>query len=226
MNERTGWCLILLLGCATLSCQVDKARSPEGASLAASSVLAEAQFGRADDRKISKSGGLWIRVDSVEESRRAVERIVSESNGRIEESRATEDKRVFLRCRVPASGLEAVMDAIASLGDVRGRDVASQDVTDEYLDLDVRLKNAITLRDRLRSLLGKASKVEEILAVEKELSRIQAEIESMQARFDRLKSQVEESTLAVTLERERVLGPLGYLGYAAAWFVEKLFVLE
>lgn len=118
------------------------------------------------------------------------------------------------------------MDAITTLGDVRNRAVASRDVTDEYFDLETRLKNAIAQRDRLRALLEKASKVEEILAVEKELSRIQAELESMQGRLDRLRSEVEESTLSVTLERKRVLGPLGYLAYGIGWCVEKLFVLE
>jgi hypothetical protein len=224
MIERAAWCFIVLLGCVTISCQM--ARSPEGAGPAASSVLGEAQFGPADDRKISRSGELRIRVDSLEESQRAVERIVGESNGRIEQSRTTEGRQVLLRCRVPASRLEAVMDAITILGDVRNRAVASRDVTDEYFDLETRLKNAIALRDRLRALLEKASKVEEILAVEKELSRIQAELESMQGRLDRLRSEVEESTLSVTLERKRVLGPLGYLAYGIGWCVEKLFVLE
>ena len=75
-------------------------------------------------------------------------------------------------------------------------------------------------------LLGKADDVSDVLAVEKELTRVQSEIESMQARFDRLKSEIELSVLTVTLERERILGPLGYIGYGVWWAFSKLFIVR
>jgi hypothetical protein len=65
-----------------------------------------------------------------------------------------------------------------------------------------------------------------VLAVEKEMNRIQSEIETMQARFDRLKSEVELSALSVDLERKRILGPLGYVGYGLWWALSKLFVIR
>src|SRR5690606_35284806 len=75
-------------------------------------------------------------------------------------------------------------------------------------DDEARLRNSIALRGRLQQLLDRANNVEEALAIEKELARIQAEIESMRARLDRMKSEVELATLSLTLERKRVLGPL------------------
>ena len=48
----------------------------------------------------------------------------------------------------------------------------------------------------------------------------------MQARLDRMKSQVELSALTVTLERGRILGPLGYVGYGLWWAFSKLFVIR
>lgn len=55
---------------------------------------------------------------------------------------------------------------------------------------------------------------------------MQSEIETMQARFDRLKSDVELSALSVTLRRRRILGPLGYVSYGLWWAFSKLFVIR
>lgn len=103
---------------------------------------------------------------------------------------------------------------------------ARADVTEQYSDLDTRLRNNLALRERLQQLLHRASDVEDVLAIEKELSRIQSEIETMQARFDRLKSEVELSALSVNLQRKRILGPLGYAGYGLGWAFSKLFVIR
>ena len=65
-----------------------------------------------------------------------------------------------------------------------------------------------------------------MLAIEKELNRLQSEIETMQAQVDRLESQVKSSTLSIHLRRERILGPLGYLGYGLWWTLSKLFVIR
>lgn len=93
-------------------------------------------------------------------------------------------------------------------------------------DDEARLRNSIALRGRLQQLLDRANNVEEALAIEKELARIQAEIESMRARLDRMKSEVELATLSLTLERKRVLGPLSYVGYGMFWALSKLFLIR
>jgi hypothetical protein len=118
------------------------------------------------------------------------------------------------------------MDLVASLGDEERRSSGATDVTDQYADLETRLRNDLALRDRLQELLKRADDVEDVLAIEKELNRLQSEIESIQARFDRLKSQIELSRLSVRLERKRILGPLGYLGYGLWWGLSKLFVIR
>lgn len=118
------------------------------------------------------------------------------------------------------------MDAVAALGSEQGRTVEAVDVTEQYADLEARLRNDRALRDRLQQLLERAKDVEDVLAIEKELTRIQSEIETMQAQLDRLRSQVELSALTITLERRRILGPLGYASYGLWWAVSKLFVIR
>ena len=71
-----------------------------------------------------------------------------------------------------------------------------------------------------------ATEAEDVLAIEKEPNRVQAEVETMQGRLDRMKSQIALSSLSVTLKRELVLGPLGYAGYGLWWAISKLFVIH
>jgi chromosome segregation ATPase len=118
------------------------------------------------------------------------------------------------------------MAAVAALGEEERRSVSAADVTEQYVDLETRLRNNLALRNRLQQLLSRASDVEDVLAIEKELNRIQSEIETMQARLDRLKSAVELSALSVNLQRKHILGPLGYVGYGLWWAFSKLFVFR
>jgi hypothetical protein len=200
---------------AVAGCAIDKARQPG----------AIAQASAPSERKLVRTGDLVVSVGSPEEASSKVERIVEEVGGHVERSTATQDA-VWLECRVPAPQLDQVMNAIGRLGDEERRSVSTADVTEQYSDLETRLRNNVALRDRLQQLLQRASNVEDVLAIEKELNRIQSDVETMQARFDRLKSEVELSALSVHLERRTILGPLGYVGYGLWWVVSKLFVIR
>ena len=118
------------------------------------------------------------------------------------------------------------MTSLESIGKVTSRRVSSEDVTEQYVDIDARLKTMIALRDRLRALLDKADNVKDVLAIEKELGRVQGDIDSMQARLKALKGKVDLASISVTIRRRRILGPLGYLFKGAWWAVEKLFVIQ
>lgn len=178
-----------------------------------------------DERKVVKSGAIELEVDSFESARAEIEQIVAEAAGFVEQS-TTGDERVTLQCRVPADQLEPLMDRISALGDLTSRSLTKTDVTDRYFDLETRLRNSTALRDRLRALLERADDVGDVVAVEKELTRVQTEVETLQAQFDRLKGQVSLSSLHVTLKRERILGPLGWIGYGVYWGFRKLFVIR
>ncbi len=66
----------------------------------------------------------------------------------------------------------------------------------------------------------------DILAIETELNRVQADIDSMQGRMKSLKGKVDLATIELTLNRAKILGPLGYLFKGLCWGVEKLFVIR
>jgi len=209
--------LCLTLAAFAIAC----ASTPEAATTA--------DFSRArsesPDRKIIRSGELAVTVSAPAESLVEVQRIVANAEGFVEGSNVREAS-VSVRCRVPAEKLDAIMDSIAGLGSEETRSVSAADVTEQHADLTTRLANNRALRDRLKLLLGRANNVQDVLAIEKELTRIQSEVETMQASLDRLNSQVALSELSVSLQRRRILGPLGYVSYGLWWAVSKLFVIR
>ena len=99
--------------------------------------------------------------------------------------------------RVPAGAFQGVVTELTKLGDVLKRDVVSEDVTAEYRDLEVQLQNQLALRDRFAKLLEKAQKVEDALAIEKELGRVTEEIERIKGRLKLLNDLASYSTITV-----------------------------
>ena len=179
----------------------------------------------ADARMIARSAHLELVVATPEEAGAEAERIVTGAGGLIEHSTARDDA-VQIQARVPAARLDEVLEALAALGREEHRSISAADVTEQHADLSTRLANARVLRDRLQQLVARAKDVKDVLAIEKELSRLQGQIERLQAQLDRLDSRVELSSLSLTLERAPVLGPLGHVGYGLWWALSKLFVIR
>ena len=99
--------------------------------------------------------------------------------------------------RVPAAKFDAAVAALAEMGTVTEKDISAQDVTETYVDLELRLRSAKVLLGKLEELLGKAKDVKGALAVEKELTRVREEIERMEGRLNRMKNEVAYATLSI-----------------------------
>lgn len=126
--------------------------------------------------------------------------------------------------RIPNSNLNRAIEDIGKLGKIVYKNVKGSDVTHEYRDLEIRLDNAERARQRYLELLRKAENVESALKVEKELERLNTEIDLLKGRLNRLSHLSEYSTISVTTKRKIRPGPLGYFFVGAYKLVEKLFV--
>lgn len=120
----------------------------------------------------------------------------------------------------------SIMDVVAGLGSEKRRTTTGTDVTDRYADLEARLRSTIALRDRLQQLLARAATLDEVLTLERQIARLQTDVDGLQSHIDRLKSQTTLASLSVSLDRKRVLGPLALVGNDLAWAVSKLFVIR
>lgn len=101
--------------------------------------------------------------------------------------------------RVPAARFSDAVAFVERAGEVVDRQLRAQDVTEELRDLNIRLDNEEKLRQRLQALLDKAEKVEDILKIEGELTRVTGEIEQTKGRLRYLEAQVAMSTVRVEL---------------------------
>ena len=106
----------------------------------------------------------------------------------------------YITVRVPSNTFKTALGKLEALGDVLHRDESVEDVTEVFYDLKIRLDNARAMRDRLEQLLAQAKDVKEALAVEKELARITAEIETMEGKLKRLRELIAFSTITVRFE--------------------------
>ncbi len=105
------------------------------------------------------------------------------------------------RLRVPAARFDEMLDAATKIGEVRSRSSTSQDVSEEYYDVEARIANHKKEEARLIELLAdKTGKLEEVLAVEREIARVRGEIERAEGRMRVLKDLTALSTVTITAE--------------------------
>lgn len=138
---------------------------------------------------------IGMAVFQVNESLDKVEAIARELGGFL----AKRDER-SITIRVPVARFDEAVKRLDAVGDVLQRNVAVEDVTAEYVDLEIRLKNARAVRDRLEKLLEKAANVEESVLLEKELGRVAGEIERIEGRLKFLRDRAAFSTITVTFQ--------------------------
>lgn len=137
-----------------------------------------------------------IVVKEIEASIKRTESLAIDFGGWVQEIRGDR-----ISIRVPVAKYQEVVKHIESLGRVAHRELQAADVTEEYIDLEARLKNAVAVRARLKALLEKAEDVKAAVEVEKELKRIGEEIERLQAKLELMKNRIAYSTISVTFER-------------------------
>ena len=101
--------------------------------------------------------------------------------------------------RIPSNRFRDAMRELEKLGALLSRAVQAEDITEEFHDLDVRLKTLQATRKRLEELLQKAANIHEVLEVEEQLARVTGEIDRSEGRLRFLQSHASLSTITVTL---------------------------
>lgn len=155
-------------------------------------------------RMLTRTGRVTIRVDKLDAGMRAVRTIAQRVGGYVagESVQAGENelRQGTLQLKVPSARFDEALAALNGVGKVESAEVTSEDVGQEYVDVNARLANSRRLEQRLLTLLEtRTGKLEDVLAVERELARVREEIERMTARVQYLQQQVAVSTLTVTV---------------------------
>ena len=222
--------LLVLVGLTCAGCAAASADRFETASFAESApamasedLSAEQQEadGAVEMRQIIANANISLVVKETETAMASVEQIASDlggylsdvelSKGRYEQ---TEELRGSMTLRVPSDSLEEALERLQALAtDVHYLNIERQDVTDQYSDLDARLRNLRATETELLALLTEVrerpnAKVEDILAVHRNLTQIREEIETLQGRKNLLDNQIGFSTVRVELIPDSINRPI------------------
>ncbi|MBI4203081.1 MAG: DUF4349 domain-containing protein, partial [Chloroflexi bacterium] len=169
---------------------------------AASGASGAAVAPQAEDRKIIAQASLTVQVDAVAAAVAQVQGIAQGAGGYVEylsSSGAGEKQYATITIRVPQSEFYRALDQLRALGEVQGENLGSQDVTEQFIDLEARLRSAKREEESLLALLGRAEQISEILTIERELSRVRADIERYQGQLNALENRVALSSITVSL---------------------------
>jgi Domain of unknown function (DUF4349) len=169
-----------------------------------------AQF-TVDSRALIFTGTVTVRVTDVERAAADASSLASAAGGFVGGDERNSEKnsaQARLTLRVPSAHFPGVVDGVAKLGKEESRQLSTEDVTDQVTDVDARIATGQAGVDRVRDLLARAQNIGEIVSLESELSRREADLESLKARKRKLDDQTTLSTItAVLLGPEAVATP-------------------
>lgn len=165
--------------------------------------------GAATTRLVIRTATQAMIVQNVDQAAARVRQVAAERGGYVLNSQANGDENArsaSITIKVPAASFNDTLAALGSLAQkVEDQQVQGQDVTDEFVDLQARLRNLRTLEARLLQFLRDAKNVEDSLRVSQELSNTQGQIEQTEGRINYLQQSAALATITVSLRS--IAGP-------------------
>ena len=206
--------IIALLFFAVISCKKADAAASEEISIQAVKLPAKSKAVNSDayseslnekdksiEQKIIRTGNLRFKTDNLETTYEKIKIAVKKGKAFIQnDSEGKEYASVYRRItvRIPSENFDSFIKDISSGVDhFDNKEINSQDVTEEYIDIDARLKAKKKLENRYLELLAKANKMSEMLAIEAQLSAIREEIEAKEGQLRYMQNQVSLSTITI-----------------------------
>jgi hypothetical protein len=173
-------------------------------------------------RKIIYTATLDLIVESFAEVPAGIDRLVRQfdafvANSTIDTASGRPRSGTWT-IRVPVARYDEFLAAAGSLGELQRRTESSREVTAEYYDLDTRIRNKLREEERLREhLASNTGTLEEVLAVEKELSRVRTEVEQLQGQLRVLQDLTALSTVTLNIREIQ-----GYVPVESPTFATRL----
>ena len=172
-----------------------------------------------EERMIVRTGEMSLVVEEVTQACDEIAQLAVSFDGYVVSSRISGeegDKRGWISIRVPDGKFELALAELRNLAvRVKSESTSSEDVTEQYIDLESRLKNAEATEQQYLALLEKAEDVEDILRIYERLSWVRGEIEQIKGRMLYLERTSSMSLISVHLEPETTTKPLVRAGWSA-----------
>lgn len=152
-------------------------------------------------QKIIKQASLRFETDDLNQTYNQIRKTVIANKGNIlndTEGKNYDNVNRVLVIRVPSQNFDRFIDTVSKgISYFDEKQISAEDVTEQFIDLTSRLKTKKKLEERYLQILQKATKVSEILEIEKQISMIREEIEAKEGQLKYLESRVSESTITI-----------------------------
>ena len=162
------------------------------------------------ERKLIKTGEISFQTKNISETRTNIKAALSSLKGYIAKENAfdyRENPSEELLVRIPAENFDKLIELIAKgAEEIDSKRIDIEDVTEQFIDVEARLKTKKELETKYRELLAKAGAMEDVLKIEKELNVIREEIESTEGRLKYLSNQVSFCTLTIRYYSNKPVG--------------------
>lgn len=153
--------------------------------------------------KIIKNGSMKFAVTNLETAKVKVDSLLNKYSGFYENERYNSyGNHIFysLLLRIPSAKFDSFVHTIEEgVGKLEAKNINAKDVTEEYVDLNIRLDNNLAYLNQYQEILKKAKSVKEILEVQEKIRMIEEEIESKKGRLNFLEDKVKYSTLSIEI---------------------------
>ena len=156
------------------------------------------------DAMLIRTGNASIEVRSLTPAIDAVRALAGQMGGFVANTSIQAGNERFrsasIELRIPNDRFDAVVSGLNGLGKLETVQVSTEDVGEQYTDIEARVTNAHRLEDRLIDVLAhRPGKLQDILAVERELARVREEIERYEGRLRYLKSRAATSRMTLSI---------------------------
>jgi hypothetical protein len=179
--------------------EAPSAQAPDSSTVADSSA-------QILDRMVIRTAQLSIEVQQMESALAQVRAIASRAGGFVSASDThvenvnNQDRTVAnLTLQVRSDSADSAMSDLRALGKVTAESSGSQDVTDEYVDLDSNLRNLQASESAILKLMDRATQIQDVLSLQRELTNVRGQIERIQGRKTYLERRTDMATITVAL---------------------------
>lgn len=158
------------------------------------------------ERKLIKNGTISLEVKDIKTEKIKVDSLIKKYKAYFDKettNRYDNSTILTLKIRIPSQDFEKFIVGIEKGGNkITNKEISTEDVTEEYIDLETRLLNKRKFMSRYQELLKSAKNIKEMLEIQEKIRSLEEEIESATGRLKYISNQVSYSTLELRLEQE------------------------
>ncbi|SDF60951.1 DUF4349 domain-containing protein [Epilithonimonas hungarica] len=158
-------------------------------------------------KKIIKTGRIEIEVGDINKAQKIIVENLKKLNAYKQGeffSNSEEQEMLKMTIRVPNENFDNLLQSMdEGLGNVISKNIGTDDVTEEYTDVSIRLENKLAYLEKYRELLKKSTNTKDILEIQENIRNLEEEIESSKGRLKFIDDKVKYSTIELTLIKNK-----------------------